>query len=121
MFTVLAIRRYGVTVSDDLYDVARQVTDEVLGEGAYATTNAGSLNPGVQAAIARGPVSTHAAVPAEPTEEWRELVRRSADLCRRNPAAFAASVRLSDYLQQRGMDRLSARRTALREHDPVGG
>jgi hypothetical protein len=40
-------------VKDPLYDVAREVTDEVLGAGTYAEVNAGSLNPGVQAAIAQ--------------------------------------------------------------------
>lgn len=37
-----------------LYDVAREVTDEVLGKGSYAEGNAGSLDPEVQAAIKRG-------------------------------------------------------------------
>ncbi len=36
-----------------LYDVARRVTDEVLGEGAYAEANRGNPDPGVQAAIRR--------------------------------------------------------------------
>lgn len=36
-----------------LYDIARQVTDEVLGEGTYASLNAGHPDPGVQAAIRR--------------------------------------------------------------------
>lgn len=39
----------------DLYDIARQVTDEVLGTGTYAEVNAGNPNPGVQAAIQRAP------------------------------------------------------------------
>ena len=39
----------------DLYDVAREVTDEVFGEGTYAEMNGGSPDPGVQAAIARAP------------------------------------------------------------------
>jgi hypothetical protein len=46
------------------------------------------------------------------------VVKRSADLCRRNPAAFVASVRLSDYLQEGGMHRLQARREALAQYDP---
>lgn len=37
----------------DMYDIARQVTDEVLGKGAYAYLNKGNPDPGVQAAIAR--------------------------------------------------------------------
>ena len=101
-------------MTSDLYDVALQVTDEVLGEGTYAELNAGNGHPGVQAAIAR----THAAVAAEPSDEWRAIVKRGADLCRRNPEAFAASVRLSDYLATQGMDRLEARRVALGEYDP---
>ncbi len=63
---------------------------------------------------------THAADSAEPTEEWRAVVQRSADLCRRDPAAFAASVRLSDFLLTTGLDRLSARRAALEQYDPQG-
>lgn len=38
----------------DLYDVARQVTDEVLGEGTYDEINSGNPDPGVRAAIRRG-------------------------------------------------------------------
>jgi hypothetical protein len=37
----------------DLYDIARQVTDEVMGEGTYADLNRGNPDPGVQAAIRR--------------------------------------------------------------------
>lgn len=37
----------------DLYDIARKVTDEVLGEGTYAKINEGNPDPGVQAAIKR--------------------------------------------------------------------
>jgi hypothetical protein len=37
----------------DLYDIARQITDEVLGEGTYADLNRGNPDPGVQAAIER--------------------------------------------------------------------
>lgn len=36
-----------------LYDVAREVTDEALGDGTYATLNSGNPDPGVQAAIKR--------------------------------------------------------------------
>lgn len=39
----------------DLYDVAREVTDSVFGEGAYAEMNGGNPDPGVQASIKRGP------------------------------------------------------------------
>jgi len=39
----------------DLYDIAREVTDEVFGEGAYAEINKDNPDPGVQAAIQRGP------------------------------------------------------------------
>lgn len=39
--------------ASSLYDVARHVTDEVLGEGAYAEVNASNPDPGVQAAIRR--------------------------------------------------------------------
>lgn len=37
----------------DLYDIARKVTDEVLGEGTYAEINKDHPDPGVQAAIKR--------------------------------------------------------------------
>jgi len=43
----------------DLYDIARQVTDEVLGEGTYATINKDHPDPGVQAAIQRAPQEPH--------------------------------------------------------------
>lgn len=39
----------------DLYDIARRVTDEVLGAGTYAEVNKGNPDPGVQAAIKRAP------------------------------------------------------------------
>lgn len=35
----------------NLYDIARQVTDEVLGEGTYEEINKSNPNPGVQQAI----------------------------------------------------------------------
>jgi hypothetical protein len=38
---------------ESLYDVARRVTDEVLGAGSYAQINAGNPDPGVQQAIQR--------------------------------------------------------------------
>lgn len=37
----------------NLYDIAREVTDEVLGEGTYARLNAGHPDPEVQATIRR--------------------------------------------------------------------
>lgn len=37
----------------NLYDIARKVTDEVLGEGTYASLHRANPNPEVQAAIAR--------------------------------------------------------------------
>lgn len=38
----------------NMYDIAREVTDNVLGIGTYAQTNAGNPDPRVQAAIRRG-------------------------------------------------------------------
>lgn len=38
----------------DLFDIARQVTDETFGDGAYADLNKGNPNPGVQRAIQNG-------------------------------------------------------------------
>lgn len=35
----------------NLYDIAREVTDEVLGEGTYAQINKNNPDPGVQATI----------------------------------------------------------------------
>ena len=32
----------------DLWDIARQVTDEVMGEGTYAESNKGNMDPKVQ-------------------------------------------------------------------------
>lgn len=63
---------------------------------------------------------THAADAAEPSDEWRTLVQWGADLCRRDPATFAASVRYSDHLALTGLDRFEARREALRRYDPQG-
>lgn len=37
----------------EMYDIARRVTDEVLGEGTYADLNKGNPDPAVQAAIRR--------------------------------------------------------------------
>lgn len=37
----------------EMYDIARRVTDEVLGEGTYADLNKGNPDPEVQAAIKR--------------------------------------------------------------------
>jgi hypothetical protein len=48
---------FGFSVSEpvvtSLYDIARQVTDEVFGTGTYADVNKNHPNPGVQAAIAK--------------------------------------------------------------------
>lgn len=41
-----------------LYDIARQVTDEVLGDGAYAEVNKNHPDPGVQRAIENARPST---------------------------------------------------------------
>lgn len=40
-------------MAEDMYDVAREVTDKTLGEGMYAQINKDHPDPGVQAAIAR--------------------------------------------------------------------
>jgi hypothetical protein len=45
--------RYEKPPESALYDVARQITDEILGEGGYAEINHGNPDPRVQAAIAR--------------------------------------------------------------------
>jgi hypothetical protein len=38
---------------DALYDVALQITDEVLGEGSYAQINRSNPDPKIQAALRR--------------------------------------------------------------------
>jgi hypothetical protein len=38
---------------DDLFDIALQVTDEVLGDGTYAEVNRGGHRPGARQAIRR--------------------------------------------------------------------
>lgn len=43
--------RKRIAVSDNMYDIARKVTDDVMGEGTYAEINAGDPDPGVQRAI----------------------------------------------------------------------
>ena len=40
-------------MAEDLYDVAREVTDKTLGDGTYAQINEDHPDPGVQATIAR--------------------------------------------------------------------
>lgn len=47
------------------------------------------------------------------TPEWRSLTRRMADLCKADPAAFAAVVRESDRLQRLGLSRDEAHERAL--------
>lgn len=63
----------------NLYDIAKQVTDEVCGEGTYASVNRDNPDPGVQAAIAsectceprpvKGQCSVHDGVPKTTFEE----------------------------------------------------
>ncbi|HJS83702.1 MAG TPA: hypothetical protein VJ742_12790 [Nitrososphaera sp.] len=52
---------------ENLYDVARKVTDEVLGEGTYAEVNKNNPNPGVQGAIIKAE--------GEVVFEGRKLIR----------------------------------------------
>lgn len=58
---------------------------------------------------------THAAPAAVVDEQWRALVRRGADLARRDPARWSASVRRQDSLVAAGMDRREAHRLSLEE------
>lgn len=37
-----------------MYDIARKITDDVMGEGSYENLNKGNPDPEVQAAIERG-------------------------------------------------------------------
>lgn len=41
-------------MSRDLYNIAQEVTDEVMGAGTYASLNKGNPDPGVQRAINQG-------------------------------------------------------------------
>lgn len=41
-------------MSEEMYDIARRVTNKVLGAGTYEDLNRGNPDPGVQAAIERG-------------------------------------------------------------------
>jgi hypothetical protein len=54
---------------------------------------------------------------SRPDDRHRELVKRAADLCRAQPAVFAAAVRHSDALEAAGVDRHEALDLALREVD----
>jgi hypothetical protein len=40
-------------MDDEPFDVALEVTDEVLGDGTYASVNRGTPNPGARGAIDR--------------------------------------------------------------------
>ena len=62
-------------------------------------------------------MKTHEQDASGPSEEWREVVRRSADLCRRDPATWAKMVVISDALVAQGMDVLEAKRSVL---DDIG-
>lgn len=52
----------------DLYDIARRVTDEVLGEGTYEEINKNNPDPSVQAAIRRAPLPTKKIAELDPKE-----------------------------------------------------
>lgn len=60
-------------------------------------------------------MKTHEQDTSGPSEEWREVVRRSADLCRRDPATWSQTVVISDVLIAQGMDPLEAKRQVLDE------
>ena len=55
----------------DLYDVAREVTNDVMGEGTYEKLNGDSPNPGVQRAIENGSAKIEPCVLCGgPVEAW---------------------------------------------------
>lgn len=54
---------------------------------------------------------------SEPSPEWRALVKRGADFCKRDPARWSLSVRYSDALIADGVSRLEATRRALEHYD----
>ena len=54
---------------------------------------------------------------AGPTPEWRALVKRGADFCRRDPARWSLSVRYADALAADGVPREEAARRALDHYD----
>lgn len=81
-------------------------------------TNAGSWPAKVGTAMheaAEWATSQQAA--HQPSEEWRAMVKRGADFCRRNPAAWSQSVRYSDSLIAQGVERDEAVRQALELYD----
>lgn len=56
----------------NLYDIAREVTDEVMGKGTYAKLNGGSPDPSVQAAIKDTNVSRKPSVEAPKTLKGKD-------------------------------------------------
>lgn len=56
----------------------------------------------------------YAQEPAEMTPETRALTKRAADLCRAEPATYAAVVRHADQLREAGVEHFEALDQALR-------
>jgi hypothetical protein len=90
----------------DLYDVARQVTDEVMGEGTYAESNAGNPDPGVQAAIERAarPEPTYKLTVTYALGHDQEHPGLTADAVEQGFVAFFHDL---TYLKGAGIQRVS--------------
>lgn len=63
----------------DLYDIAREVTDEVMGEGTYEKLNDGNPDPKVQEAIKRAPKSSIDRRVDAIKQDWLDVEERIAD------------------------------------------
>lgn len=64
-----------------LYDIARNVTDEVMGEGTYAEINGGNPDPGVQATIERGRQGYHGRLWDSPMTDGMRRVDMTGATC----------------------------------------
>lgn len=81
-------QREAMLADVNLYDIARQVTDEVFGAGTYADMNTNNPSPGAQAAIAR---STDAELldRANMTQADAQRLLRAMDNAMREARLFA--------------------------------
>ena len=83
----------------------------LLGEGGSESGRA----LGGSVADAKVPLTqpVHAQTAAAVTDEHRRLIAQAADLCRAQPATYAAVVRCADQLRASGAEHFEALRLAL--------
>lgn len=66
-------------------------------------------------------MDTHQQPSGRPDEATRALTKRYADICRAEPAMFAAMVRETDRLVAAGVDPAEARERVLAAYDAARG